>query len=238
MEIKEFQSFFVNNLKILFEEKLSTSFISKAPKDIEYKKSLSELTFTFNISKDKVLHKIHYFLDKKLILNLSKVFINDIDTLDFESDLFIHIINEINLTIVKNNISEKVIIRKKTKDKNENSYQVSKSERVLENEDRIRLTVFTLSSNKGDISIGFEEEIIKEKTNIKKELFIEKSKKEDFANSMMSTVQLLEVKKNILTSLSEIKDLKGDNEFLLRKSKAIADLSKLWLDILKEEENN
>lgn len=238
MEIKEFQSFFVNNLKILFEEKLSTSFISKAPKDIEYKKSLSELTFTFNISKDKVLHKIHYFLDKKLILNLSKVFINDIDTLDFESDLFIHIINEINLTIVKNNISEKVIIRKKTKDKNENSYQVSKSERVLENEDRIRLTVFTLSSNKGDISIGFEEEVIKEKSNIKTELFIEKSKKEDFANSMMSTVQLLEVKKNILTSLSEIKDLRGDNEFLLRKSKAIADLSKLWLDILKEEENN
>lgn len=238
MEIKEFQSFFVNNLKILFEEKLSTSFISKAPKDIEYKKSLSELTFTFNISKDKILHKIHYFLDKKLILNLTKVFINDIDTLDFESDLFIHIINEINLTIVKNNISEKVIIRKKTKDKNENSYQVSKSERVLENEDRIRLTVFTLSSNKGDISIGFEEEIIKEKSNIKTELFIEKSKKEDFANSMMSTVQLLEVKKNILTSLSEIKDLKGDNEFLLRKSKAIADLSKLWLDILKEEENN
>lgn len=238
MESKEFQSFFVDSLKLLFEEKLSTKFNSKNPKIVEYQKSISDLTFTFNISKDQVIYKIYYFLDKKLILNLTKSFINEIDTLDIESDLFLHVINEINSNIVKSKISEKVIIRKKTKEKLESDYVISKSERVLENENKLKLNLFTLSSNKGDISIGFQEDIIKEVKNVKSDIFIEKSKKEDFANSMMSTVQLLEVKKNILTSLSEIKDLRGDNEFLLRKSKAIADLSKLWIDILKEEENN
>lgn len=238
MESKEFQSFFVDSLKLLFEEKLSIKFNSKNPKIVEYQKSISDLTFTFNISKDHVIYKIYYFLDKKLILNLTKSFINEIDTLDIESDLFLHVINEINSNIVKSKISEKVIIRKKTKEKLESDYLISKSERVLENENKLKLNLFTLSSSKGDISIGFQEDIINEVKNIKSDIFIEKSKKEDFANSMMSTVQLLEVKKNILTSLSEIKDLKGDNEFLLRKSKAIADLSKLWMDILKEEENN
>ena len=237
MESKEFQSFFVDSLKLLFEEKLSTKFNSKNPKIVDYQKSISDLTFTFNISKDNVIYKINYFLDKKLILNLTKTFINDIDTLDIESDLFLHVINEINSNIVKSKISEKVIIRKKTKEKLESDYIISKSERVLENENKLKLNLFTLSSNKGDISIGFQEDIINEVKNIKSDIFIEKSKKEDFANSMMSTVQLLEVKKNILTSLSEIKDLRGDNEFLLRKSKTIADLSKLWIDILKEEEN-
>jgi hypothetical protein len=238
MESKEFQSFFVDSLKLLFEEKLSTKFNSKNPKIVDYQKNISDLTFTFNISKDNVIYKINYFLDKKLILNLTKTFINDIDTLDIESDLFLHVINEINSNIVKSKISEKVIIRKKTKEKLESDYIISKSERVLENENKLKLNLFTLSSNKGDISIGFQEDIINEVKNIKSDIFIEKSKKEDFANSMMSTVQLLEVKKNILTSLSEIKDLRGDNEFLLRKSKAIADLSKLWIDILKEEEKS
>lgn len=238
MESKEFQSFFVDSLKLLFEEKLSTKFNSKNPKIVEYQKNISDLTFTFNISKDNVIYKIYYFLDKKLILNLTKSFINDIDTLDIESDLFLHVINEINSNIVKSKISEKVIIRKKTKEKLESDYVISKSERVLENEKKLKLNLFTLSSSKGDISIGFQEDIINEIKNIKSDIFIEKSKKEDFANSMISTVQLLEVKKNILTSLSEIKDLKGDNEFLLRKSKAIADLSKLWIDILKEEEKS
>ena len=250
---KEFQVFFSSLLKFVLEEKLATKFNLKAEKTIQYEKSISDITVSFELSKDNFNKKIYYFIDKKLMLNLTKEFINEIDALDFSLDLFLSVITELNSYILKNKLPEKVIIKKKATGKLENEYNISKLEIVkgyidLAENEKVKLLVLPLTSAKGDISIGFAQGIVKENTtssnnsnNSSNKINVIKSKdnKEDFsANMMLSAVQLIELKRAVLTSLNEIKDLRGDNEFLLRKSKTVAELTKLWFEILKEENNN
>lgn len=246
---KEFQVFFSSLLKSVLEEKLATKFNLKTEKIIQYEKSISDITVSFELSKENFNKRIYYFIDKKLMLNLTKEFITEIDTLDFSFDLFLSVINELNSYLLKNKLPEKVIINKKTANKLENEYNISKVEIVkgysdIPDHEKIKLLIFLLASPKGDISIGFAQDLIKDTSSsskISKKINVIQSKdsKEDFsANMMLSAVQLIELKRYVLTSLNEIKDLRGDNEFLLRKSKTVAELTKLWFEILKEENNN
>lgn len=246
---KEFQVFFSSLIKSVLEEKLTTKFNLKTEKIIQYEKSISDITISFELSKENFTKRIYYFIDKKLMLNLTKEFINEIDTLDFSFDLFLSVVNELNNYLLKNKLPEKVIINKKTANKLENEYNISKVDIIkgyndIPENEKIKLLIFLLASPKGDISIGFAQDIIKDNINSTKNskkinVIQNKDNKEDFsANMMLSAVQLIELKRYVLTSLNEIKDLRGDNEFLLRKSKTVAELTKLWFEILKEENNN
>ena len=63
-----------------------------------------------------------------------------------------------------------------------------------------------------------------------------KPAKEKREKSFLNASQLLEIKHVLLTTLTEIKDLRGDQEFLLRKANTLTELSKVWLELVKTEE--
>jgi hypothetical protein len=250
---KDLQPLYISTLQAILEEKFSAKFEVRQAKHLDTDKSINDITVHFDLIRPDFQQTIYFFIDRKFNLNLIKTFINEIDSLDLNSDLTARIINEVNHLIMKKKLLNNLIIKKKISDKTENEYSIGHTE-ILKgfgtplSEGKVSMSVISINSNKGDLTIGFltpeSMKNIKERgensQSSKKsynKVFPGKEKKEDFQGSgiIISTVQLLEIKRVVLTNLNEIKDLKGDAEFLLRKSKAVTELSKLWFEIMKEE---
>ncbi|MEK7432890.1 MAG: hypothetical protein AABZ74_07145 [Cyanobacteriota bacterium] len=232
--IKDWLDVISPSIKEILEEKLQTKFSLGKIKTIDANKTISDLCFNFEIKKNNYKQNIFYFSDRKIMLNLIKSFSEQLNNLDFNTDFLLTVMIEFNNFLFENKLNN-FIIKKKNIEKTD-EYQFSKINLIKGHENNISETNITfkscfLSSNKGDFIIAIPEEYQKkaEKKEEKTYQLKEKSK------SVLSTVQLIEMKKNILYSINEIKDLRGDAEFLLRKAKALNDLTKTWFELDKED---
>ncbi len=247
---KDLQQIFLVSLQNIFEEKFSTKFDIRQLKHLEIDSSINDIAVHFEIANQNINQKVYYFMDRKFTLNMIKSLISDIQTFDLNIDFILKIISELNNLVIQKKSLNSLIIKKKIPD-NENEYTITRPEIIkgygnLLQDGSLAMSLFSFNSDRGDFSIGFltQESMnkIKDKNTNNKApkktyspVFQGKENKDEFSSSLASTVQLLEMKKVILTTLNEIKDLRGDSEFLLRKSKAVTELSKIWFDILKEE---
>jgi hypothetical protein len=250
---KELQQIFIASLQNIFEEKFPAKFDVRQLKHLEIDNSINDIAIHFEIANQNINQKVYYFMDRKFTLNLIKCLINDIQAIDLNNDFILRIITELNNLIIKKKSLNSLIIKKKVTDKAENEYTITKPEIIkgygsLLQDGKLSMSLFSFNSDKGDFSVGFLTEDsmnkIKDKNTGSKspqktytQVFHSKESKDEFSGSgsLVSAVQLLELKRVVLSNLNEIKDLRGDSEFLLRKSKAITELSKIWFDILKEE---
>lgn len=249
---KDLQEIFIPVLKNVFEEVFPSKFEIRNPKTIESDKNISDIGIHFELSNPQFSQKLYYFFDRKFALNLTKALIHELESLELNIDFILKIITELNSIISRKKLEEnQLIIKNKKHFKSGFEYNFSKTE-ILKGYDspfpdgKISMNLYKFISNKGEFFVGFltseSMKEIKEKNNtknIKKGIshVFQKEDKQDLnsSNSLISTVQLLELKKIVLTNLNEIKDLRGDSEFLLRKAKAVTELTKLWFELLKEE---
>ncbi|MFN8577802.1 MAG: hypothetical protein U0354_13185 [Candidatus Sericytochromatia bacterium] len=225
---------FIKVFHVVNENIFSTNFNISEKKDIDNLSKINkDIIFEFDFINYDFEQKVYYFIDKKFARNLFSYTIDDIPVKDMETDLTPKIISSLN---------EKVIHKIK------NDLKIDcyiKNEQLLADiKNEINLSLYYLSSLKGNIFVGF---LNKVKTKIEENLYSSKKFSGNYQNqiiqikekkdesSLISTVQLLEIKKQVLMTLSEIKDLKGDPDFLLRKAKTVSELSRLWFDITKEE---
>lgn len=231
---------FIKTFQSVIEEKFNTEFELTNKKDLDPLNLHKDITFVFDFITNEFNHKIYYFLDKKFARTLFSVVINEIESKELNNDLTPKIINILNEKVISK-LNKDLSLQALAKDGN----LITNINTEL-NKDLL-LSFYYLSSLKGGIFIG----ITKSSKNIIENSNLYFSKKASNSNSyqnqiiqikekkdessLMSAVQLLEIKKQVLTSLNEIKDLKGDPDFLLRKAKTISDLSRLWLDVSKEE---
>lgn len=231
---------FVKAFHSIVEDKFSIDFELSPKKELDSLSMPKDVTFGFNFSNNDFNQKIYYFIDKKFARNLFSAVINEIESRELDNDLTPKIINLLNDKVV-NKLNNDLKINAYAK---EGSLLTDLNNEI---EKDISLSVYYLSSLKGGVFIGFVNKskpvidnsnlYYSKKTssgNTFQNQIIQIKEKKDEA-SLISTVQLLEIKKQVLTSLNEIKDLKGDPDFLLRKAKTISELSRLWLDISKEE---
>lgn len=225
---------FIKVFHVVNENIFSTNFNISEKKDIDNLSKINkDIIFEFDFINYDFEQKVYYFIDKKFARNLFSYTIDDIPVKDMETDLTPKIISSLN---------EKVIHKIK------NDLKIDcyiKNEQLLADiKNEINLSLYYLSSLKGNIFVGFlnkvkpkiEENLYSSKKfsgNYQNQIIQIKEKKDE--SSLISTVQLLEIKKQVLMTLSEIKDLKGDPDFLLRKAKTVSELSRLWFDITKEE---
>jgi len=231
--MQEIEEIYKLSLKNLLEEILLTKFNQKESKNIYTDKNINDFSIIFELNYKNNVFKILYALDKKLIINLMKVFIDKLESFDISNDLILSIINEFNLYLAKKNFLDNNIILQNKKNNKDINYSFSKME-IIKGYDnfipfgKLNISIYPLYSIKGDFILGF----INSEISISKEekIFINKKSKEN----ILSTVELLEIKKSIISSINEIKDLKGDNDFLIRKAKALSELSRTWLEINKE----
>lgn len=231
---KELLELISPSIKNLLEDTLESKFSIEKYKAIESNKLISDICFIFDLIKQNKSKTVFYFIDRKMMLNLIKVFSEKINNLDFNIEFLFSVIQELNLLIEQklNNI----IIKKTTYKDPE--YQIVNREIIKGHQSQLSeknltfKTVF-LSSDRGDFIIAIPNEYKKTKevktTENKNYDLTEQSK------SVLSAVQLIEMKKNVINSISEIRDLRGDADFLIRKAKAINDLTRMWFDINKEE---
>jgi hypothetical protein len=227
---------FVKVFHNIVEDKFSTDFELSSKKEVDsFDMSTKDITFEFDFINHDFNQKIYYFIDKKFARNLFSAVIEEVNATELDNDLTTKIINLLN-----NKISDKI-----NNDLKINCF-IKNGELLTDIKNHISLSVYYLSSLKGSIFIGFVNKTkpaidnnnlhFSKKTSgsiFQNQIIQIKEKKDE--SSLISAVQLLEIKKQVLMSLSEIKDLKGDPDFLLRKAKTVSELSRLWFDISKEE---
>ncbi|MFN8674191.1 MAG: hypothetical protein U0457_19175 [Candidatus Sericytochromatia bacterium] len=221
------------SIKEILEEKLEAKFSLGKIKTIETNKLISDICFNFTIVRKDKKQELFYFLDRKIMLNLIKHFSEQLNNLDFNTDFLLSVIQEFNIFLFDQKLNN-FIIKKKTIDKSD-EYQflkisILKGHEHIISEQNIIFKSYFLSSNKGDFIVAIPLEY--QKNTEKKEI---KQSIKDQSQAVLSAVQMIEMKKNILTSINEIKDLRGDGDFLLRKAKIINDLTNTLFEITKEE---
>lgn len=221
------------SIKEILEEKLEAKFSLGKIKTIETNKLISDICFNFTIVRKDKKQELFYFLDRKIMLNLIKHFSEQLNNLDFNTDFLLSVIQEFNIFLFDQKLNN-FIIKKKTIDKSD-EYQflkisILKGHEHIISEQNIIFKSYFLSSNKGDFIVAIPLEY--QKNTEKKEI---KHSIKDQSQAVLSAVQMIEMKKNILTSINEIKDLRGDGDFLLRKAKIINDLTNTLFEITKEE---
>jgi len=262
---KDLQTLYISSLQAILEDKFSAKFDIRHAKQLETDKCVNDIAVNFELQKTDSSQIIYFFMDRKFTLNLIQTFINEVDAMDLGSDFTVRIVNEVNNLILKKKLLNNLIINKSVPDKTDNGYSIGHTEIIKGYgtplaDGKVTMGIVTVNSNKGDLSVGFltpeslktikEIRESKNRNRSSKKSFSpvfqgkendsqrEPWRKDDFqgSGSIISTVQLLEIKRVVLSNLNEIKDLRGDSEFLLRKAKAVTELSKLWFDILKEEQ--
>lgn len=222
------------SIKNLLEDTLESKFSIEKYNTIESNKLISDICFIFDLIKQNKSKTVFYFIDRKMMLNLIKVFSEKINNLDFNIEFLFSVIQELNLLIEQK--LNRIIIKKTTYKDPE--YKIVNREIIKGHQNQISDHNMTFkmcffSSEKGDFIVAIPTQYQKTKevknTENKNYDLTEQSK------SVLSAVQLIEMKKNVINSISEIRDLRGDADFLLRKAKAINDLTRMWFDINKEE---
>ncbi len=227
---------FVKNFHNVAQDIFSLKFEISEQKEIDAGGLFKEITFTFDFGMEDISQKVYYFIDKKFARNLFSSMIIDIEDPQNEPDItskIIKLFNERVLNKLNNDLKMQCSIK--------NSLLIKDSSQEF-NKGKNTLSVYYLSSPKGCVFIAFttrasfkkdtkeDSKIIK--SNYTPIIQIKEKKDEPF---LLSTVQMIEIKKQVLMSINEIKDLKGDPDFLLRKAKTVSELTRLWFDVTKEE---
>lgn len=222
------------SIKNLLEDTLESKFSIEKYNTIESNKLISDICFIFDLIKQNKSKTVFYFIDRKMMLNLIKVFSAKINNLDFNTEFLFSIIQELNLLIEQK--LNHIIIKKATYKDSE--YQIVNREIIKGHQNQLAENNITFktcffSSDRGDFIIAIPLQY--QKTKIVKSSEAKSYDLTDQSKSVLSAVQLIEMKKNVINSISEIKDLRGDGDFLLRKAKTMNDLTRMWFDINKEE---
>lgn len=227
---------FIQIFHDFIEDRFSSKFELSDQKEVGASKIAKDMIFRFDI--DNTDQKMYYFIDQKFARNLFSSMIDEIENPEADDNLTFRVIE-----ILNNKILEKLNNDFKTIHSIKNTKLIEDNQSEFSNDNQLLLTSY-LSSIKGSIFIAFTNQLIIKKDNIENnrksqgvflpnQIIQIKEKKDE--SSLLSAVQLIEIKKQVLTSINEIKDLKGDPDFLLRKAKTVSELTRLWLDIAKEE---
>lgn len=237
---------FLKTFHSVIEDRFSTKFDLSDQRSLDASGMFKEITFGFDFSMADISQRVYYFMDKKFATSLFSAMISEIDNPQMDNDLTSKIINLLNTKILdklNNDLKMQCVIK--------NGSLIKETNQEFVNE-KNNLSVAYLNSQKGSVFIGFVskasvyKEEKKSEADYAKELEYSKKssggllqkqiihKKDE--SSLRSAVQLMEIKKQVLVSLSEIKELKGDPDFLLRKAKTVTDLTRLWFDISREED--
>src|SRR5947208_986297 len=110
---KDLQQLYISALQSILEERFSAKFEIRPAKNLETDKCINDIAVHFELIRPDFHQKIYFFIDRKFNLNLIKSMINEIETLDLNSDLTVRIINEVNHLIMKKKLLNNLIIKKK-----------------------------------------------------------------------------------------------------------------------------
>lgn len=232
---------FVKSFHSFVEDIFSTGFELSKQKEIDASGLFKEITYTFDFGMEEINQKVYYFIDKKFARNLFSAMIIDIKNPEAETDLTNKVIKLLNDKVL-NKLNNELKMNCTIKD----SHLIKDTSKEFGKE-KNTLSVYYLSSAKGGIFVAFttrasfrkefvlDENMKPNQNSYMQSPIIQIKEKKDEPFILSAALQLIEIKKQVLTSLNEIKDLKGDPDFLLRKAKTVSELTKLWLDIAKEE---
>lgn len=282
--------------KDIFEQLLNSKVNVSQINNIETENTLADVTVDLEIKSNNFTGKVYYFMDKEFVVNVLKVMIGDMP-LDFESEMTKSALLELNnmvtgraltklaeMGFIYNMSVPEIILGKGTQfsensvslslvklDTNINSFTIgfltSSVEKlvrpkVTENQPQQRtrdpgvsvssasaVTVTDSTNNKSLFSQITEITLssINEVKDLKGEPDILLKKGElitKLANNALFSKQipdhddnkkvLIELKKVISATLDEIKVLKGNSDFSLKKNMIVAELAKVLLDVMLE----
>jgi len=187
-------------------------------------KTINEYTVFFLLENKERVWKIFYTLDQNFLLSFLKLRIKDFELIDQEKVSLEKIFTELN----------KSVLFSADKEFNKSHYfhkpDIIRGIGKKLNEGNTVFNFIDFENKWGKFAMAFEENEQPAKNSKK-----DSNSENKMNNQVISARQLLEIKHVVLTTLTEIKDLRGDPDFMLRKAKAVTELAKVWLEVVKEE---
>ncbi|MBC7472795.1 MAG: chemotaxis protein CheX [Candidatus Sericytochromatia bacterium] len=196
----------------LFNTKVSVSQISS----IETEYTLSDITVDLELKSNNFNGKVYYFMDKEFIESTIKVMIGDLMPMDLDSEMTKSALLELN-----NMITGRALTKLEDMGLIYNMgvprITVGKGSKISEN--MISLSLVDLESPKSKLTIGFLTSNVENEVK-PKALTIQKTKILTDNKSL-----LLQISEITLSSLAEIKNMKGEDEVIIKKGEILLKLA-------------
>ncbi|MFN8670861.1 MAG: chemotaxis protein CheX [Candidatus Sericytochromatia bacterium] len=227
--------------KDIFEQLFKTNINVSDIKEIKTDSNIDDISVSLDLKSNTFQGKVYYFMSSSFVITVLNVMIGEIAELDLESEMTRSAILELN-----NMITGKALMRLSDMGTSYNmgvpEITVGKGKKIFETP--LPMSSVVLDNGREKFNVCFltshVDKIVNVKRNVeevKKPLppTISSNTEEKKEQPKVNTDNIDSYLKNTLvSSIDEIKNLSGDNEFLLRKTQTIAQISDVLVKLLSK----
>ncbi|RYY00024.1 hypothetical protein EON78_02100 [bacterium] len=206
--------------KDVFEQMFKTRVNISQISNVETNVTIDDITVDLEIRSSNFTGRVYYFMSKAFVTNILNIMMGFMSDLDLESEMTKSALLELN-----NMITGKALTKLAEMGTN---YNMSVPEVVIGkgikmSETNLSLSLVTLDSSGSFFTIGFLTSSVE---NLVKPLSKDNQKKDEKTYALDNKSLINQFKDITTNTISEIKDIKGEPDLLVKKGEIVANLAK------------